>query len=373
MSNEEMSSLPLLEYASGDELIFDRRKGFVPMVRGHYLTFNNLAYNTIWSIGCPFRCTFCGNTKFIDNDANYRRLRHPSIEYMIREMETAVAKHPHLSVVLFHDDSFMALPKPTLQEFAEEYKRRIDIPFCVFGVIPNYVRDEKFDILVRAGMNRIRMGIQSGSERILEFYDRPSPPGRVFKATEIIGKYTPYMIPPAYDIIVDNPVETKADVQATLRLLYDMPRPFTLNLFALRVMPNTEMAKQFERLDMRPRDIADGYFGLAPTLANALVYLLAVCRPPRRLFDWWIEKAEPFHVEQPLYPRLNQMMRALFFMRRGIDHLRQMDFSHSPGKPGFVLHKLGVIKFWRKHFVRKYRPTQPPMIQMPVSPAAGGS
>jgi hypothetical protein len=182
--------------------------------------------------------------------------------------------------------------------------------------------------------------------------------------------FVPYMIPPAYDIIVDNPVETKEDVDATLRLLYEMPRPFTLNLFALRVTPNTEMAKQFERLGMRPRDIAEGYFGLVPTLANALVYLLAVCRLARFLFEWWIKKAEPLHLAQKLYPRLNQVLRALYFVHRGTNHLRQMDFSHSPGKAGFVLYKLGIIAFWRKHLVRKYRPTEPPMIRLPASPAA---
>jgi anaerobic magnesium-protoporphyrin IX monomethyl ester cyclase len=354
MTGEEMSAQPTLEYASGEEMLFTPERGFTTIGLREYLTFNNLGYNTIWSIGCPFRCTYCGNTKFILNDPKYRKLRHLTVDAMMSELERAVKVHPHLNSVLFHDDSFMALPRAVLRDFADAYKERVGIPFCVFGVIPNYVRDEKFDILVDAGMNRVRMGIQSGSARILEFYRRPSPPEKIMAATEVIGKYTPYMIPPAYDIIVDNPIETKEDIDATLRLLFEMPRPFTLNLFSLRVMPNTDMAEQFEELAIRPEDMAEGYFGLAPTLANALVYLMAILRPPRFLFEWWIRKAKPFHEAQKHYPKLNQSLRMLYFMRRGTDHLRNMDFGHSPGYVGWILWKLGVIGWWKQHVLKPY-------------------
>jgi len=356
MTSDEMSALPKLEYASGEDRIFERGRGVRTLGLGHYLDFNNLAYNTIFSVGCPFFCTFCGNTKFIANDEKYRRLRHLSVPAMLDEIEAAVKVHPHISSVLFHDDSFMALPRATLREFAQEYKRRIDIPFCVFGVIPNYVLDEKFDILCAAGMNRIRMGIQSGSQRILDFYRRPSPPEKVRAAAQVVNDYTPYMIPPSYDIIVDNPIETKADVDATLRLLYELPRPFSLNVFALRVMPNTDMAKQFEELEIRPQDMGEGYFGMAPTLANALVYLLATFRPPRWLFEWWLPKAQPVTAEQMHYPLLNRFLRFGYFMRKGVDHLRQMDFAHTPGRFGYVLYKLGVIRLWKRHLVRHYEP-----------------
>ncbi len=364
MSNEEMSEMPILEYASGQEMIFERNRGFVPMTRGHYLEFDNLAYNTIWSIGCPFRCTYCGNTKFIANDNKYRRLRHPSVEYLMAEIEQAVSRHPHISSVMFHDDSFMALPYRVLEEFAEQYAKRIARPFHVYGVIPNYVKTEKMAILTEAGMNRVRMGIQSGSARILEFYKRPSPPERVMKATQDIGEFTPYMLPPVYDIIVDNPIETKQDIDDTLRLVYEMPRPFRLNLFSLRVMPNTDMAKQFEELNVRPEDIAEGYYQLAPTLANGLLYVLGTFRPPRAVFEWWIKKAQPYHVEQREYGPLNQLLRAMYFFRVGIDQLRNMDFTHLPGKVGFVLYKLGVIKFWKRYLVKKYTPRE----RAPVEP-----
>ena len=46
-----------------------------------------------------------------------------------------------------------------------------------------------------------------------------------------------YMIPPAFDIILDNPVETMDDNRATLDLLYEMPRPYTLTDLAGNTTP----------------------------------------------------------------------------------------------------------------------------------------
>ena len=148
----------------------------------HYIDNDGLSYTTLWSIGCPFHCTYCGNTKFISNDPKYKRIRHPSARYIVDEVKTARARFPHLSQVSFHDDSFMAIPYREIEEFAELWKAELDLPFAVYGVIPNYVKRDKFELLTWAGMNRIRMGIQSGSRNTLEFYKRPSPPEKILAA-----------------------------------------------------------------------------------------------------------------------------------------------------------------------------------------------
>src|SRR5262249_10007490 len=161
-----------------------------------------------------------------------RKIRHSSPSMIIAELKDAKQKHPHLSSVVFDDDSFMALPMRVMEDFCEQYKREIGLPFVITGLIPNYVRDDKLRLLVNAGMNRVRMGIQSGSEAILEFYDRPTPIARVKEACTILNQFREHMIPPAFDIILDNPIETVEDNHATLDLIYTMPRPFTLNIFS---------------------------------------------------------------------------------------------------------------------------------------------
>ena len=238
MTPREMDELPPLMYEDG-ELIYRQGKSFIPLGTSECLDYNGLQYSTVWSIGCPLMCTYCGNSKFIEYDEGYRRIRHSSPQTIVNEINRAKSKQPHISTINFQDDSFLALPFQQLEEFAELYKEKVKTPFVVGGVIPNYVREDKIALLVDAGMNRVRMGIQSGSDNILEFYKRPTKLHRIKNATEILNKFKKYMIPPAYDIILENPIENISDTRATVDMLYEMPRPFTLNVYALRIIPNT--------------------------------------------------------------------------------------------------------------------------------------
>ena len=165
----EMDELPPLTYED-NELIYHSGKGFKNINSNDFMNYSGLAYNTVWSIGCPLHCTFCGNTKFIEHDNNYRRLRHSKPQTIVNEIKRAKSKHPHLSTIVFHDDSFLALRYSEIEEFCKIWKKEIKIPFLIAGVIPNYVREDKIALLVDAGMNRVRMGIQSGSQDILDFY-----------------------------------------------------------------------------------------------------------------------------------------------------------------------------------------------------------
>ena len=354
MKGDEMDALPPLTYLD-TELIYHRNKGFKNINYNDFLSFSGLSYNTVWSIGCPLMCTYCGNSKFIEYDPGYRRLRYSAPRTIINEIKRAISKQPHLSTVVFHDDSFLALPYAVLEEFCKIYKAEVNIPFAVFGIIPNYVKEDKIALLVDAGMNRVRMGIQSGSENILEFYKRPTKLKKINEATKIFNKFKKYMIPPAYDIILENPVETDDDTRATIDMLYDMPRPFTLNVFALRVIPNTLLAKDLEIRGLDVPSIQKNYItGYHRTLGNMLVFALVVMKIPKWLFKKLRNKIHPVAKEQTHYPILFKFFRISYLIKRGLDHLRFMDFSVLPGKTGYFLWKLGIIKFWQQHILKRY-------------------
>ena len=106
MTPRQMDNLPPLLY-DDKELIYQRGDGFKKINHNDFIDYTGLSYNTVWSIGCPLHCTYCSNTKFIEYDNNYRRLRHSSPRVIIDEIKRAKFKHPHLSTVLCHDDSFM--------------------------------------------------------------------------------------------------------------------------------------------------------------------------------------------------------------------------------------------------------------------------
>mgnify|MGYP001223316785 CR=1 FL=1 len=354
MTPKQMDELPPLAYEDG-EVVYRKGKGFGKISSSDYLDYAGLQYGTVWSIGCPLHCTYCGNTKFIEYDNAYRRIRHSSPETIINEIKRAISKQPHLSTVAFHDDSFLSLPYKQLEEFSKLYKAEIKIPFVIYGVIPTYVREDKIALLLDAGMNRVRMGIQSGSENILEFYKRPTKLHRIKEATEILNKFKKYMIPPSYDIILENPIETPEDTRATLDMLYEMPRPYTLNIYALRIIPNTTMEEDIKKRGLKTPPIDKNYFiDYHRTLGNCLVFALTFWKMPKWLYKKLRNKVYPVHTEQPLYPTLFALIRTVYYIKRAFDHLLFMDFSVLPGKPGYYMWKIGIIKFWRRLILKRY-------------------
>jgi len=354
MTPKEMDELPSLMYED-NEIIYHQGNGFKKILSEDFIKYSGLGYVTIWSIGCPLMCTYCGNSKFIEYDNGYKRLRHSSPKTIIEELKRAIKKQPHLSVIAFWDDSFMALPYATLRDFCKLYKKEIKIPFAVYGVIPNYVREDKIALLLDAGMNRIRMGIQSGSENILEFYKRPTKLNRIKESTEILNKFKGYMIPPSFDIIVENPVETPEDTRATLDLIHGMPRPFNLNIFALRIIPNTALAKDVEGKGFDVPSIQKDYLtGFHRTMGNVLIFALAAMKIPNWLYKILRRRVYPVQTKQKQYPTLFYIVRMIYLFKKGYDHLRFMDFSVLPGKPGYYLWKTGIITFWQRYILKRY-------------------
>jgi radical SAM superfamily enzyme YgiQ (UPF0313 family) len=358
MTTHDMEKLPFPQYGYEREVIYEPSHGFTPMTPADYIANDGLSYMTLWSIGCPFHCSYCGNTKFIANDPKYKRIRHPSAQYMVDQIKDARSRFPHLSHVSFNDDSFMAIPYAQLEDFAERWRSQLGIPFAVYGVIPNYVRQDKFELLSWAGMNRVRMGIQSGSQAILDFYQRPTPPDKIRAAGKVIASFAPrYHIPGAYDVIMDNPIETRDDVRATLELLYEMDRPFTLLIYSLKVIPNTGLATAMKERGLDIQEIDDSYLIVPPRAANLLLYVIALFRPPKWMWRLMLTQVRASHEPQRLYPRLGLVLRTLYLSKRALSHLRVMDFSIIPGRTGYLFWRAGLVRLWQKRLWR--RPPRP--------------
>jgi len=87
MTPEEVETMPFMEYSLEEQYLFSYAHGILkPMEEKDVIHHVGTTYNTIWSVGCPFRCSFCSQPKFIELDKSYALYRGPSPSYIISEI-----------------------------------------------------------------------------------------------------------------------------------------------------------------------------------------------------------------------------------------------------------------------------------------------
>ena len=129
---------------------------------------------TMFSQGCPYKCTFCSNDVLIDLDKGYRSFRKHSVEFFLAEVDLhrfEVSSHPQHR----HRRRCLHVPAAApILEFAKKYKEQFDIPLFVTGIIPASIDERKFQAMIDAGMIKARIGVQSANTRIMkEVFVRP--------------------------------------------------------------------------------------------------------------------------------------------------------------------------------------------------------
>ena len=112
-------------------------------------------YQTMTSFACPMHCSFCINS------LQHDKFRRRSVGNVIEELVQAKNSNPNLRWIFFWDNIF-AVNKKWCLEFAEEYKRKIDLPFFTYSH-PLCCDMEILVPLRKAGWTITVMGIQSGS------------------------------------------------------------------------------------------------------------------------------------------------------------------------------------------------------------------
>lgn len=244
-------------------------------------------YTTMMSRGCTYACRYCCNNALRNIYHHQWRVRRRSVPNFIGELREITARFPEIRLIKIEDDNFMN-DTAMLREFCAAYKREIGRPMFITGFQPPMVDEEKIAMLVDAGMRQVRMGIQTGSMRTMhEVYHRPTKREHILHAAAVLSKFSDRMVPPAYDMIVDNPWETEEDNLETLRLLLEMAGPFEIIMFSLTFYPGTELYERAKREGILQNEVEQVYrqhFLInRRSYTNGLLKLVQTQRAPRWL------------------------------------------------------------------------------------------
>ena len=198
---------------------------------------DKFAFTVIGTRGCMFSCSFCGSS-------NLKRLaaglgsfvRKRSVKSVIDELIYVKSKLKNLVYVRFADGIF-PYDKEWVGEFAKEYKAKINLPFKIW-THPLRTDPDTINTLLKIGLHKVIMGIQSGSPYIRnEIFGRKESNESIISASEV---YYNCKVPQVeYDLILCHPFETVETLEETFELCQSLHGTFMLNINGLKFMPET--------------------------------------------------------------------------------------------------------------------------------------
>jgi anaerobic magnesium-protoporphyrin IX monomethyl ester cyclase len=290
----DLDGLPYPDYDCRRHLILSNER-LIPLtppmvashLEGHYITMS--------SRGCVHSCTFCCNNflkRLYQGDKWFRRR---SIPNLIKELEWVKREHPYFTKIYYDDDAFLERSEEEIERFCKAYKEKIGLPLIITGITPLTLTDAKLRSLIDAGLDWVRMGIQTASYRVnRDVYNRAIAHEKTEEAIEIIRRYKDTMSPARYDFVLDNPWETTRENVQTLEFMLRLPRPFAINTCSLTFFPGTELYERAKREGLvsdKMRDVyAKSYKVLRNTYLNRLFMFYCMSRLPTWVLRLFINR-----------------------------------------------------------------------------------
>ncbi len=331
---QNLDELPFLDFEFEDHFVNDQgelKRMSMALMKKYY----GGKLWTMFSQGCPYKCTFCSNDILIDLQDDYRKFRHHTPEFFMAQLRYILSKYPHIYNIIIDDDAYMFLPYELIKEFATKYKQNFDIPFFISGVIPASVENKKFHTLIEAGMIKMRIGIQSGNPRVMkEVFVRPLHDGKMFTASQMAFENRKRLAPVQYDLIVDNPWEHPKELKDTLKLVHRLKRPYTFAINSLTLLPGTTIYKMGEQSGFtknQEKITLASYVHFKPTMLNLTLAFYNITRVPEFWFRYVMKKDFGDRtVTMPEYPKIGTLIMACGLVKKLIHSCLRRDISPVP-------------------------------------------
>jgi anaerobic magnesium-protoporphyrin IX monomethyl ester cyclase len=196
-----------------------------------YVSFNS-------SRGCTFRCSFCWDP--VMHKRTWRAMKPQTVlDHLMR-----IIRDYDIRGFLFTDDHFFIDMKRAYGILEGIVRADLNISISKLQIRADTIcrMDHDFlELLVRAGVKRLTVGVESGSQRILDLIKKDVTVEKVIEASR---KLIPYPIVPVYLFMMGLPTETPEELAQSIRLAFQLtdenPRAVkTFNIYT--PYPGTEL------------------------------------------------------------------------------------------------------------------------------------
>jgi len=190
-----------------------------------YFTFQHV----VSSRGCPWNCTFCGSPRFWK-----RKVRYHSPRYFVDQLERLYRK----GVTFFYvsDDTFTFKKGRVIDICKEIVRRSLGISWYAISRV-NCVDEEILYWMKRAGCIQISYGVESGSKKVRDFFNKKITDEDIKNAFSLTRRFG--ILPRAY-FIYGAPGDGRSSIQDTVDLINEI-RPLSMVSYILDIYPGTRL------------------------------------------------------------------------------------------------------------------------------------
>ncbi len=162
--------------------------------------------------GCPFNCFYC---KPMQDKLFGRHLRRRSVSNIVDEIEQLVSMDKS-KVIYFKDDTLTVCPSDWFREFGSELKKRkLKIKWGCNSRVDTVDR-EKLELMKDSGCVGLSFGVESGSQKIIDFYKKGTKIEQVVDVFSLCRKLKLHAM--AF-LMIGAPIETRQDLEMTYQLV----------------------------------------------------------------------------------------------------------------------------------------------------------
>jgi radical SAM superfamily enzyme YgiQ (UPF0313 family) len=208
-------------------------------VEEYYLLKKERQLDYISSTGCFFRCTFCADP-FV-----YKRKWTALTPHRMGE-ELQFLWHRHRFENLHLQDETFFTYQDRVIEIAEEFLRR-NLKFTWTATMRadqgTRMAEEDFALCKKSGLQRVLIGVESGSQEMLDWMKKDVTLEQIYTAAERCARYD---IAAIFPVIVGFPDEPEESVSATLKLVKElraMSPKFTTPIFFYQPYPGSPISE----------------------------------------------------------------------------------------------------------------------------------
>jgi radical SAM superfamily enzyme YgiQ (UPF0313 family) len=166
----------------------------------------------ITSRGCPFRCRFCTR-----NTLSYRTYRKRSIESVTEEL---VKINSDYNSVMIVDDNFLADKDRAHKIMDRLIEKETNIEIYIQGARVDTAERSLYEKMKKAGVKHLYFGIESGSQEVLDFYNKKTTIKQIRRAISLsreMGFVT------LGTFILGAPIETEKHIEETIKFACSLP------------------------------------------------------------------------------------------------------------------------------------------------------